>query len=228
MVAVRASGPVLVDGRLDEPDWSRAHVIDRLRTPEPVAGAPLPQRTEIRILYDAETLYLGLRAYDDDPSRIRASIMRRDFTQRTEDRFTIALDTFYERRNGYLFEVNPNGARRDALIEDSGGLNEEWDAIWYARSRIDAQGWVAEVAIPVKSLNFDPRRTTWGMNISRTIPRLNQVGRWAAPDPAYSDFDVSQFGDLIGLEGLQQGIGLDVVPGVVLRQVRDNDEDRVY
>ncbi len=228
LVAVAASGPIEIDARLDEPDWERAALIDELRTPEPVRGAPLPQRTEIRVLYDAGTLYLGLRAFDTEPDAISASIMRRDFTQRTEDRFTISIDTFHERRTGYLFQVNPNGARFDALIEDGGGLSEEWDGIWYARARIDTRGWVAEVAIPVKSLNFDPRRTTWGLNVSRTISRVNLEGRWASPDPSHPDHDVSHFGDLEGLVGLEQGIGLDVVASLAGRHVRERDEDRSF
>ena len=227
-VAVRAEGPIAIDARLDEPAWDRAAPIEDLRTSAPVRGAPLPQRTEIRILYDAGALYFGIRAYDDEPAKIVASVLRRDATQRTEDRVEIVLDTFLDRRNGYVFAVNPNGARADALIEDGGGLNRQWDGIWHARARIDARGWVAEVAIPVKTLNFDPARATWGLNLLRTIPRLNLEGRWASSDPSHNPHDPAHFGDLDGLRGLEQGLGIDAVPGLVVRRVRDAGTGRAY
>ena len=227
-LAVPAQAEISVDARLNEPAWDRAEPIDAFPTPEPVRGVPLSQRTEIRILYDSRTLYFGIRAYDERPSAIVASVMRRDMTQRTDDRIQIMLDTFGDRRNGYLFVVNPNGAKVDALIEEGGGLNRQWDGIWQARARIDAQGWVAEIAIPVQTLNFDPGLESWGMNLVRTIPRLNQDGRWASSDPAHNLYDPTHFGELGGLRGLEQGRGIDAVPGLILRNVRQARTGRTY
>jgi hypothetical protein len=120
-----------IDGQLDDPVWERAVVIDRLIQAEPQQGAPVSERTEIRILSDLDYLYFGIRNYDRNPELIIAQKMLRDDSLLSEDRIAIALDTFHDRRNGYLFEVNALGARLDALIEN-GEFDGNWDGIWYA------------------------------------------------------------------------------------------------
>lgn len=216
----------MVDGYLEEAEWRRAPAITDLRLAEPVEGGPASQATEVRILFDAEAIYFGFRCHDGDPGAITASAMVRDQTQRTDDRVLVVLDTFHERRSGYAFGVNANGARYDALIEDHGGFNEQWDGIWFAASRIDDGGWTAELAVPFHTLNFDPGARAWGLNVGRGIPRSNEFARWAFPDPDVFFFDVAHFGDLEGIGDLEQGLGLDVVPAFVLSQHRDNAADR--
>ncbi|MEE8312771.1 MAG: carbohydrate binding family 9 domain-containing protein, partial [Myxococcota bacterium] len=224
VTATRIEDPPVVDGRLDEPVWGSAAVIDDFRVPEPVEGDPLPERTEVRILYDETAIYFGFRCFERDPDAVSASVLRRDAIQITDDRIIILLDTFHERRTGYGFEVNPNGARWDSLIEEGGGLNREWDGIWYASARRDAEGWTVEVAIPMKTLNFPEGGTTWGLQLGRAITRLNQLGRWANAAQNVFLFDVAHFGEVNGLHDLEQGIGLDVVPAMAIRQVRNNEE----
>ena len=119
--------------------------------------------------------------YDTEPGEITASLMRRDANVRNQDSIIILLDPFGERRSGYAFAVTPITTRWDALIEETGGYNQEWDGIWYAQARRNDEGWVAEIAIPFKSLNFPEGRNNWGFNISRGIARYNQFGRWAFP-----------------------------------------------
>lgn len=228
VVAVRAQGPVQIDAVLDEPDWERAQLVDDLRTPEPVAGAPFPFETQVRILYDSDTLYIGVVARDPEPSKIRSEILRRDVSLRSQDRFNFAIDPFGEGRTGFFFSSNPNAARLDGLIEDGGGINLEWDGIWYADARVDETGWYLEVAIPFKTLNFDPDHPTWGVNFERIVPRVNLQGRFTAAEPAYDIFNTHVYGELAGLEGLDQGLGLDLVPFIALRDVRDKDQDRLY
>lgn len=228
VVAVRVQDPIEIDGVLDEADWERAHVIEDLRTPVPVAGAKFPFETQVRILYDSDSLYIGLRARDPEPSKIRREILRRDVSLRSQDRLNIGVDPFGEGRSGYFFSTNPNGARADGLIEDGGGVNAEWDGIWYAAARVDETGWFAEIAIPFKSLNFDPTKTSWGLNFERVVPRVNLQGRWSAAEPAFDIFNTHVYGELAGLEGLEQGLGLDLIPFIALRDVRDKDQDRQY
>lgn len=219
--------PPVVDGVLDEPVWAKAMVIEDFRVAEPVEGAPLSESTEALVLYDENAIYFGFRCFDRDPDAVIARVLRRDGTQRGDDRIMIMLDPFNERRSGYAFSVNANGARWDGLLEEGGGVRPEWDGIWYAAASRTEEGWVAEVAIPTKTLNFPERGTTWGLNLARTVARMNQVGRWAYPLQNVFFLDVSHFGDMNGLEGLEQGIGLDVVPSLALRQKRDNEEGRV-
>ncbi|MEE9279453.1 MAG: carbohydrate binding family 9 domain-containing protein [Myxococcota bacterium] len=225
--AARTDVPPTIDGRLTDEVWALGTPIRDLFVDEPVEGDPLPQRTEIRVLYDDQALYFAAWCYDTEPDKITASVMRRDANIRNQDYIMVLFDPFGERRSGYVFAVNPRSSRWDALIEEAGGINQEWDGIWYAQARRSREGWVVEIAIPFKSLNFPAGRKTWGFNIARGISRYNQFGRWAFPLQHAFLFDPGYFGDLGGLEGLEQGLGIDAVPSLALRQVRNNSESRV-
>jgi hypothetical protein len=214
-----------IDGQLDDPVWERATVIDRLIQAEPQQGAPISERTEIRILSDLDNLYFGIRAYDRHPERIIAQKMLRDADLWSEDRIGIALDTFHDRRNGYLFEANALGAKLDALIEN-GEFDGNWDGIWYAKARIDDEGWILEIAIPYKTVSFAPDGDTWGMNIVRVIRRRDERARWADPYPQKSFLNMEDAGILEGMRGIRQGWGLDLKPGAALRHIDDPIEDR--
>ena len=222
VTARRTDEAPVIDGVLDERAWRDATVVEDFRVTEPIAGVPLRQPTVVRILYDEEAIYFGFTCFDD-PAAVVRTALRRDADLRSDDRIMVMLDTFYERRTGYAFQVNPNGARWDALIEDGGSVNSQWDAIWDAESRMTDSGWVVEIAIPMKSLNFpEEGRGVWGLNLFRGVARQNQTGRWAFPLQNVFLFDVARFGHLDGLRGLEQGIGLDAIPAYTLRQTRDN------
>ena len=225
--AERTAVPPIIDGNLTDEVWALGTPIRDLFVDQPVEGDPLPQRTEIRILYDDDALYFAAWCYDTEPDEITASIMRRDASPRNQDFIMILLDPFGERRSGYVFSVTPITTRWDSLIEEAGSVNQEWDGIWYAQARRNGEGWVVEIAIPFKSLNFPEDRSTWGFNIARGIPRYNQTGRWANALKHAFLFDPGYFGDLGGLEGLEQGLGIDAVPALALRQIRNNSESRV-
>ena len=225
--ATRTDVPPTIDGRLNDEVWARGTPIRDLFVDAPVEGDPLPQRTEIRILYDEQALYIAAWCYDTEPDRITASVMRRDARLRNQDYILVLFDPFAERQSGYVFGVNPVSSKWDALLEEAGRVNQEWDAIWYAQARRNREGWVVEIAIPFKSLNFPEGGTTWGFNIVRGISRYNQFGRWAFPLQHAFLFDPGYFGDLGGLEGLEQGLGIDAVPSLAVRERRDNTESRV-
>ena len=220
--AVRTETPPEIDGRIAEPVWQQAGRIDSLRQKIPVAYGEASQRTEVFVLYDADFLYIAVRAHESDPSRIIASKMVRDGNMESDDRIAISLDTFLDNRNGYSFEINPLGNKRDGLIENS-DASFEWDGIWYADARVDSQGWTVEVAIPFQTLSIADHRTTWGMQITRYIKRNGEEDRWASPTPEIEAFNMHGNGRLDGLVGIQQGIGLDVVPKLALRHV-DNPQ----
>ncbi len=227
VTATRTEQPPVIDGRLDEPAWRDATLVEDFRVSEPIEGVPLRQPTVVRILYDDQAIYFGFTCFDD-PAAVVRKVLRRDASQRSDDRITVMLDTFYERRTGYVFQVNPNGARWDALLEDGGNLNIQWDAIWYAEARMTDNGWVVELAIPMKSLNFPEEGSgVWGLNLARAVTRQNQTARWAYPLQNVFLFDAAHFGNLDGLEGLEQGIGLDAIPAYTIRQTRDNEEGNV-
>ncbi len=214
-----ASGNVVVDGSLEEADWQRAPSIGRLVQTIPVAGAEPTERTDVRLLRDKDNLYVGVMCYDSEPDRVLASQMARDAMLNADDRLSIVLDTFRDQSNAFYFSTNPNGALVDGLVFANGETNEDWDAIWIVKTRRSDQGWSAEFAIPFKSLNFSAGDTVWGFNISRIIQRKLEEVRWTGARFQIQFFQVSEAGEITGLEGLEQGVGLDVRPFVAQRWI---------
>lgn len=216
---VRTEVPPVIDGRLSDAAWERAAVVTELTQAYPNEGTPPSARTEVRLLFDADFLYIGVRAFDSEPELIIAKERQRDIAMDGDDVVAVALDPFHDRRRGYYFQVNPLGNRRDGLISphtdlDTGGLQIqfEWDGIWYAEAVIDEQGWTAELAIPMKTLSFDLDQTTWGFNVERIIARKNETIRWTAATRTKQVVVMGDAGNLEGLAGLRQGLGVDVVP----------------
>ena len=203
-----------IDGLLDEPLWEDAALIDELTQVEPIQGAAPSQRTEVRILYDSDFIYFGIRCFDTEPQRIIAKQLQRDADQGSDDRVLLVLDPYFDHRNGYFFVVNPLGARRESLIENNSSVRDDWDGIWYAKSRIDEQGWTTEIAIPFKTISFNEATTEWGFNIQRTIRRTNEQIRWAAPVQNKNAMSVANAGVLDEIRDLDKGIGLDFKPYV--------------
>ena len=218
--------PPEIDGRLDDPAWQQAAVIEDLRTAEPVAGGTPSQRTVVRIMSDRDAMYLAVECYETDPSLIRANRMLRDDRDMFwDDRVNFAIDANFDRRTGYFFQVNAVGSWRDGLIETT-NFENNWDGIWYAKVRRTSEGWFAEVAIPYKTLAFDPEATEWGFNFSRGIRRINEDIRWADPVPQRIMTNMSRAGVIEGMGRQRQGIGLDVVPGFTVRRIDDESIDR--
>ena len=204
--------PITVDGVLDEAAWRSAPTIGELVQRQPDTGEAPSQRTEVRLLRDADNLYVGVMAYDAEPDRIIATQMARDSGLGSDDRIQIVLDTFRDQRNAFYFATNPAGAFVDGLAFANGTLYSEWDAIWDVRARRTAEGWVAEFAIPSKSLGFPAGRAVWGYNVSRTIYRRLEEDRWSGARLETPFLQVSEAGEITNLGGLTQGIGLDVRP----------------
>ena len=203
-----------IDGILDEPVWEAAALIDDLTQVEPIEGAAPSQRTEVRILYDSDFIYFGIRCFDTEPDKIIAKQLQRDVDLEPDDRILIVLDPYFDHRNGYFFVVNPLGVRRESLIENNSSVRDDWDGIWYAKSRIDEQGWTTEIAIPFKTISFNQATTQWGFNIQRTIRRTNEQIRWSAPIQNKSAMSVADAGVLEEIRDIDKGIGLDFKPYV--------------
>jgi hypothetical protein len=210
---VRIEEAPLINGVLDEAVWARAALIHDLKQVEPVEGAPPSERTEVRLLFDAEHLYIGVRCFDSEPDKIIATQSARDALLDYDDRIEIILDTYLDRRNAYFFQMSPAGSKGDALISSNGAdFNKPWDGIWEGKAVIDELGWCMEVALPFATLGFDPDQDAFGFNLNRYIKRKGELVRWASPRNDTPIFLISAAGDLRGLTGLQQGLGIDVVP----------------
>ena len=224
--ALRVYEPPVIDGRLTEQAWSRAQPIGELICVEPVEGAEPSEATDVRFLYDDDHLYVGVRCFDRDPDQIIVRLRERDARLGDADKIEMIFDTYLDRRNAFFFQMNPAGSKGDALVSDNGAdFNKPWDGIWQGKTSIDAEGWVAEIALPFKTLNFRPGLDTWGFNISRDIGRRNEVVRWSGARQDVSGvFRVVEAGDLTGLEGIRQGVGLDVVPFFTGNWINDQAE----
>jgi len=209
-VRIESSEAPAIDADLSDPVWAKAAVLDDFPQSEPDAGRPATERTVVRILYDENNLYFAVYCYDRDPDKIQVRSMTRDGPVFAEDQFRIMLDPNLTRRNAYSFEVGPAGGREDSLIQNNAGDLPRWNTIWQARSRVVADGWVAEVAIPFRDFSFDPTKGDWGFDFIRTIRRKAERDRWASHTPTIAATDVSQEGTLTGITGTNVGIGLDL------------------
>lgn len=209
-------GEIVLDGFLNEPDWDRVPAAGGFTQREPAAGTPSTERTEVRVAFTPATLYVGIRALDSDPGAITAKEMRNDAPLFQDDAVAILLDTFLDRRNGYMFETNPNGARAEGLISDEGdSVNMEWDGVWQVAARRTEDGWAAEMAIPFSTLRFTPGGGDWGLNVRRMIRHKNEEAYWA-PIPLEADiYRFSLAGRLRGLDGISPGLNLRVKPFAV-------------
>ncbi|MBI4264857.1 MAG: carbohydrate binding family 9 domain-containing protein [Acidobacteria bacterium] len=213
---------IRLDGVPNEAVWERAAPATDFRQRDPDNGAPATEQTEVRLLYDADRLILGVVLHDSEPDRLLGNQMQRDQAFSADDRFMWAIDTFRDGRSGYFFEINPSGAMGDGLIDpssDGGGLgagaNKSWDGIWTARVRRGPGGWTAEIEIPFKTLNFDPAADAWGINFQRTVRRKNEESLWTGYARNQGLRRMSNAGVARGFDGLSQGVGLDLKPYVV-------------
>jgi hypothetical protein len=223
----RTTEPIEVDGVLDEAIWRTAPTIGPLVQRQPDEGAAPSERTDVKLLYDRDRLYVGIVAHDAEPRRVIGTQMARDGSLAADDRIEILLDTFRDQRSAFYFATNPSGALVDGLVT-SGTLNADWDAIWDVRTRRTDEGWIAEFAIPFKSLSFPARRAVWGFNIARQIYRKLEDNRWSGARLDTQFFQVSESGEISGLTELSQGVGLDVRPFLAGRWLRvggDGDTD---
>lgn len=219
---------VEIDGVLDEPFWTSAGKLGPLTQVEPIQGAPASNPTDVYLAYDEDFLYVGLVCHDD-PSEVRARQMDRDAFIQYDDVVELWIDTFADERFAYWFQITPGGSRGDSLLSDSGSsFNKSWDGIWYGRSRVTKRGWEAELALPFKTLAFRRGAPHWGFNLRRKRVANGEELRWASPDNAYQFFRLSEGGRLLGMEGMQQGKGIEVVPYAKSGIFRERDTDRSY
>ena len=209
---------IRIDGFLGDPAWELANPITEFRQREPLEGGAPTERTVIRVVYDADALYIGAKFYDSDPSGILAHQLERNAGLGTDDRFMWILDTFGDGRTGYFFETNPAGLMGDGIIGGGGmgmGVNKRWDGIWEVQTQILPDGWSAEVRIPFSTLNFDPALDTWGINFQRTIRRRSEEILWSAWRRNETLTRPVHAGELRGLDGISQGVGIEVNPYAV-------------
>ena len=213
--AFAARGPLRIDGVLDETEWSAADSIADLTQIEPVEGARATGRTVVRVLVTADAVVIGIRADIGDSSSLVSFARERDAVLTNEDHVKIVLDTYRDGRTGYVFAINPNGARYDALVSGQGETeNANWDAAWESGTSRTATSWSAEIRIPVRSLLFKPGLTRWGLNVQRRVQRHQETDRWASPERDYKVTQTFRAGELIDVPPFTLGLGLSLRPSL--------------
>lgn len=235
--ATRTSEDIAIDGRLDENAWDAGVPITRFVQSKPNTGYPATESTLVRILYDEKNLYVGAICYESEPDKITITSLERDYQTLNSDVFGISLDTFLDRRNGFIFWINPRGAVRDAqAFDDSRTRNDAWDGIVNVRTTVADSGWTVEMAIPWTTLRFDPTQSdlTWGINLNRRIRRKNEDVYWSPLDQREYIHKMSRAGTLRGISEVRPGRNFLIKPyALVLRSAgeelpeaeRGNDYD---
>ncbi|HEU0012491.1 MAG TPA: DUF5916 domain-containing protein [Longimicrobium sp.] len=221
VTALRVEQAPALDGRLDEAAWAEAQPAPwGFVQNRPNPGAPASERTDVRVLYDAGAVYVGVRMYDARPDSVSGRLARRD-QDVYSDWFSVALDSYRDRRTAFVFGVNPRGVKRDLRIVNDGDEDAGWDAVWDVATRVDAQGWTAEFRIPLSQLRYRPGadEQVWGINFDRRIARRGERSLWAPLPPDQAGV-VSRYGTLRGIRGLRAARALEVQPYTVARVTR--------
>jgi hypothetical protein len=216
--ATRLPSPLRVDGRLDEPAWLAAEVGTGFRQLDPAEGEPATHATEVRVLYDHQALYVGVRMFDSEPERIRARLGRRDEGLTGSDLIELMIDSYHDRVSGYLFRLTPAGAMRDAAVNATGGQDNSWDAVWEGAATIDSLGWTAEFRIPFGQLRYTPRsgRQSFGINVRRVVGRTGESSEFSFT-PKRAAGGPQRWGTLAGLDDLPRARHLELMPYVTAR-----------
>jgi len=196
------NAPPEIDGVLNDPEWNFAERVTDFMQREPDNSQPASERTEVRMLYDDDALYFAFYLYDSEPDKIIARELRRDNALRTDDTIAVLLDTFHDRRNAYLFRINPLGTQYDAEYRNERNINADWDERWDAAVTITDEGWFAEFRIPLSSLRYNTGSHVWGIDFKREIRRKNEEDNWSNYQRGFQFNNVSQAGSLVGLREL--------------------------
>ncbi len=232
----RLSAAPKIDGKLDDAVWQEGNLLTDFTQIEPLSGQPATQRTEVRMGYDSQNIYFGVRCYDTEPNRIVATSRSPDAGLASDDTVSIFLDTFHDRRNGFFFSLNPIGSKTDALIRNEGeDVNTDWDGLWDGVAARDSQGWTAEIAIPFRTLRFASGSDVqnWGFDVRRFVARTQESSFWK-PIPrrpgGLAPYSVSDYGELTGLTNLGNSGGrYQLVPyaiGSTGRKFHANEYDQ--
>ena len=218
-----------IDGYLTEAAWVEAQVIDDFTQQSPDEGEPTTEPTEVRMVYDAENLYIGFECSDSEPEKVVANEMRRDGQLWQNDNVYVMLDTYGDKRQCFFFRTNALGALSDTAVTDGGeNRNGSWDCIWEAAGQRHDKGWTVEIAIPFNQLRFKKGDSmVWGVNFGRNIARKNETTQWIQVPWSESwpgTYHPTYQGKMVGLEGIASPSYFDVKPyllGGLARRLED-------
>jgi hypothetical protein len=230
IVSTYTEQDIKLDGILNEPIWDSARHISNFTQRELYVNQPATERTEVAIVHTKQAIYIAAWCYDREPDKIIAKELKRDFNHSREDNFEVIIDSYLDRRNGFLFIINPNGARKDAQVLDNGeSFNANWNGVWNVKTSITEEGWFAEIKIPFSTLKFRSGldKQVWGINFERNIRRKREQVMWQGWSRDSELEFVNRAGTLVGLNNLKDKAFVEVKPyntaGVQLNREMANE-----
>ena len=225
LFAFKTNEKIVLDGIFNENAWHKAIPISNFRQRETKEGALPTERTKIAVLYDNNSLYIGFWGYDSNPRSLVSKQMKQDFKWGGEDNFEVILGTYADSRNGFLFVINPNGARADALVGNEGNeFIKDWNGVWDVATLVNEDGWFAEIKIPFSTLSFQKKDIqNWQINFERNIRRKNEQLMWQGYLRKYEIENISQGGILVGLESIKSKTHIEFKPYITAGIERDDE-----
>ena len=207
--------PIKIDGNLNKVVWKNATKINDFTQRELIQGAKSTEKTEVAILFSNDKMYVGIWCYDSQPKEIIAKENKRDFNYNIDDNFIFIIDTYNDKRNGFMFVTNPNGARADLQVFNNGGsTNIFWNGVWNVKTTVTSEGWFAEMEIPLYTLKYKAniKDQVWGINFERNIRRKREQVRWKAWNRNNRIEQVNLAGELQGLNRLSDKKFVEIKP----------------
>lgn len=199
----RITDKIEFDGQLTEDVWQKAQHISNFTQRDLNFGEPISEHTEVAVLYDKNTLYVGVWCYQNDVSKIVAKNMNVDFDYKSDDNFQIMISPFDDNRSGYLFVINPNGARTDLQVDGNESANRDWNGVWDVKTSRTNKGWFAEIYIPFSTLQFKKgSELNWAINFERDIVSKNEESLWQGWSRDFSIYNVTKAGRLNGIKDI--------------------------
>ncbi len=199
--AVEVQGkPPVIDGHLKDKAWQAAKWDNDFTQFEPYDSKAPSQKTAFKILYDNNNLYVGIRCFDTDPSKIEKILSRRDKTD--GDWIGVGIDSYHDKLTGFVFSANAVGVKWDGKFTNDDNMDDTWNPVWYVKTSIDSLGWVAEMRIPLSQLRFAKTKNhVWGLQVIRKIYRLQEMDLWSPQSKSESGW-VSHWGELTGIDNI--------------------------
>jgi len=217
--AVQVEEAPVIDGLLDDHAWVFSTAIKDFHEVVPQEFDPPSEDSVIFVVYTRDALYIGARFYDSEPDKVSAQVLAQGDFSFGDDSFTVIVDPFNNGRSGYAFDLTAGGVRNQAVFANVTEENWQWEGIWHGAAVRDDKGWIAEVEIPFKTLSFNPDNPTWGLNFVRYIGRKAEQIGWVSANRRQNP---ANSGELKGINNIEQGIGLDIVPGLKMTRVKQH------
>ncbi len=217
-IASNSSAPK-IDGNLDDECWKNVSANTDFIISTPTFGKPSSFKTEVKIIYDDNAIYIGAYCYDSEPKKIQRLLTQRD-DNGNADWFSMGFDTYNDNINGFRFQLSAANVQSDARLSP-GSFDLNWDAVWFTKTSLTSDGWIAEIKIPFSALRFPKAADqTWGLQFSRYVQRLNEISSWSPVNPQI-DGIVNQWGELAHLKNLNPPLRLSFVPYLTVGFLRE-------